>query len=108
MQELIALVDTGFTGELKVSPQTAQELGLEITHTQTIALGDGSSVIWSAALPYVSIEHKKLEVSVLIAQGPTIIGVSLLKNFGYTLTLNFPEDMFVLQSKETGLFSVDE
>ena len=39
-QELIALVDTGFTSELKLSEEVASQLGLSTTHTEKVILAD--------------------------------------------------------------------
>ena len=108
VQDLLALVDTGFTGELKVSPNIAQELGLETTDVRTVSLGDGKPTVWGSGLATVSMEGVQKEVSVLIGDGPTIIGVSLLRNFGYTLTMDFQSDTFFLQKKSDGVFDVDE
>ena len=101
VQELIALVDTGFTGELKVSPDTATELGLEITHAEPVSLGNDQVVNMSASLALVSMEGTKNVVNVLISQGKPIIGVSLLRKFGYTLTIDFKFNALELRSTST-------
>lgn len=85
MQEIVALVDTGFTGELKISPEKVSELGLRITHTQPISLADESKVNMPASLALVLMKGVVNIVSVLISKGRPIIGVGLLKRFGYTL-----------------------
>src|SRR3989338_3860829 len=89
VQDLIALVDTGFTGELKISPEKAIELGLQTTHTEPVILADEKTVNMEASLALVSMEGSANTVSVLIAQGIPIIGVSLLRRFGYTLNIDF-------------------
>lgn len=53
VQDIVALVDTGFTGELKISPDKLPELGLQITNTQPVTLGDGRTINMSASLAYV-------------------------------------------------------
>src|SRR3989344_2292176 len=79
VQEIIALVDTGFTGELKISPEKAVELGLRTTHTEPVTLADEKTINMRASLALVSMEGAVNVVSVLIAQGIPIIGVSLLR-----------------------------
>lgn len=97
VQEVVALVDTGFTGELKISPEKATELGLEITHTEPVTLGDDKTVDMEASLAMVSMEGNPNVVSVLIAQGIPIIGVGLLRRFGYALNMDVKYNSLVLQ-----------
>ena len=103
MQEFLALVDTGFTGELKVSPEAAEELGLVVTDVRTVSQADGKPTVWGSGLAYVSLEGTKRQVSVLIGPGQPIIGVRLLKNFGYILTMNFSAENFYLKRIEESL-----
>ncbi|MDP1688681.1 MAG: hypothetical protein Q8L47_00940 [bacterium] len=97
VQEIVALVDTGFTGELKISPEKAFELGLQTTHTEPVTLADEKTVNMQASLALVSMEGSANVVSVLIAQGIPIIGVSLLRRFGYTLNIDFKYNSLTLQ-----------
>lgn len=97
VQELVALVDTGFTGELKIPPDKVSELGLEVTHAEPVSLADEKVVNMSASLTYVSMEGVSSVVNVIIGEGIAIIGVGLLKKFGYTLNINFKYNMLVLK-----------
>lgn len=97
VQETIALVDTGFTGELKISPEKALELGLEITHTEPVTLADENTVNMEASLALVSIEGIANVVNVLVAKGMPIIGVGLLRRFGYALNMEVKYNSLILQ-----------
>lgn len=97
VQEIITLVDTGFTGELKVSPTLASQLGLQTTHTQPVTLADEKTVDMQASLALVSMEGVTNVISVLVAQGMPIIGVGLLRRFGYVLNIDFKYDSLILQ-----------
>ena len=97
VQEIVALVDTGFTGELKVPPDKAVELGLEITHAESVALADEKTVPMGASLAVVSMEGTAKVVNVLVGKGVAIIGVGLLQRFGYTLTIDFKQNTLLLQ-----------
>ena len=97
VQEIIALVDTGFTGELKVSPAVASQLGLQTTHTEPVRLADENTVNMPASLALVSMEGVRNVVNVLIAQGIPIIGVGLLRRFGYALNIEFKYNSLILQ-----------
>jgi clan AA aspartic protease len=99
VQDLIVLVDTGFTGELKVTPQFAKELGIETTDVRTINMADGRSLACPLGLAYVSLEKVQKEVSVLIVEGMPVIGVRLLRELDYILKADFPSNEFTLQKK---------
>ncbi len=97
VQEVVALVDTGFTGELKISPEKAVELGLETTHAEPVMLADGNTINMRASLAVVAMEKSENVVNVLIGQGQPTIGVGLLRRFGYGLHINFKRDSLILQ-----------
>lgn len=96
VQELVALVDTGFTGELKVSPATATELGLTISHAEPVSLADDQIVTMPASLANVVMEGDKKAVDVLVGEGQPTIGVGLLKRFCYHLEIDFSRDQVSL------------
>ena len=97
VQETVALVDTGFTGELKISPEKAFELGLQITHAEPVTLADEKTVIMRASLALVSMEGIMNVVNVLVSQGIPIIGVGLLRRFGYALNMDVRYNSLILQ-----------
>ena len=96
-RDITALIDTGFTGELKISSREAMELGIEATHMELVTLADENTVGMSAGLIQVSMESNQKTVEVLISDGMPIIGVGLLKKFGYILTINFPANLVSLK-----------
>lgn len=87
-QEFPALVDTGFTAELKISQQQADELGLEITYAESILLGNDETVPMQGSVALISMEGVAKVVNVLVSKGEAIIGVGLLRKFGYELHMN--------------------
>ncbi|MBI2551920.1 hypothetical protein HYW17_01300 [Candidatus Uhrbacteria bacterium] len=97
VQEIVALIDTGFTGELKIPPKKVAELGLEISHTEPVSLANEEIVHWDAALAEVSMENTVHVVSVLVGRGIPLVGVGLLKRFRYSLYIDFPHDTLTLQ-----------
>jgi predicted aspartyl protease len=100
LQEVIVLVDTGYTGEVKLTPQQVKELGIEVTHTRDVRYGDGKPVSREYGIARVSLEGTQKTASVLIDEGVSVIGVQLLRDFGYTLTVDFLANEFLLQKKD--------
>ena len=97
VQDIVALIDTGFSGELKVSPSVSSELGLVVTHTQGVLLGNDTGIETPAALVYILMEGTMEEVSVLITPGTGAIGTGLLKRFGYKLIVDFKNSKVQLE-----------
>lgn len=97
VQEIIALVDTGFTGELKISSEKASELGLQTTHTERVILADENEVYMQGSLAVVSLEGIANVVNVLISKGIPIIGMNFLRRYGYILNMNVKQDSLILQ-----------
>ena len=89
IQKIVAIVDTGFSGEIKVSPDVANELGLTPTHIQPVLLANEEIAKVPASLAFVVIEGEKEEVGVLVAKGMPIMGVGLLSRLGFKLTVDF-------------------
>lgn len=96
-QRIIVLVDTGFTGELKLSSKEAMELGIVPTHMERIQLADGKSINMFAGLASVTMEGVENDVDVFISGGIPIIGIGLLRRFGYNLNIDFKKDIILLQ-----------
>ena len=97
VQDTVVLVDTGFTGELKISPEKALELGLQITHTERVTLADEKTVYMQASLALVSMEGVMNVVNVLVSQGTPLVGVGLLRRFGYALNMDVKYNSLILQ-----------
>lgn len=97
VQEFVALVDTGFTGELKISPEKALELGLQTTHTERVTLADENEVFMQASLALVNLEGVANVVNVLISKGIPTIGVGLLRRYSYILNMDVKYNSLILQ-----------
>jgi len=97
VQEVIALIDTGFSGELKIPLKMVEELGLEITHAEEVLLANGEHTYMHASLAFVAMEGETKEVNVLISEGPAVIGGGLLKLFGHKLTIDYKRESVALE-----------
>jgi predicted aspartyl protease len=83
VQNINLILDTGFTGDLQVTPKIAQQLGLKIVGATPIQLASGTIVSTSFAIAYTSMEGKTNLVQVLISNGMPLAGISFLSKFGY-------------------------
>ena len=77
------LLDTGFTGDLQITPQLAKDLGLEMTGIEKMIVADGSIVSVSTSFAFVELEGVKKYIRVLISESISLAGISLLSRFQY-------------------------
>jgi clan AA aspartic protease len=97
VQEIPAMVDTGFSGELKIPDRMIAELGLRVTHAQTVLLADGTTATMQACLVFVMMEGVKREITALISSGPAVVGGTLLKHFSYKLIVDYRSESVLLE-----------
>lgn len=99
LQSPLAILDTGFTGDVLITPQIAKDLGLEVSGVTNArnANGDISAVYTSRAL--VEMEGSKNFVQVLIADSFPLIGINFLTKFGYTAIVDCKARTLMLENR---------
>ena len=83
VQTPVFILDTGFSGDLQVTPEIAQQLGLTVSGVTPAKIADGSVIQTPTALAIAAMEGAASLVQVLIAQSPPLAGISLLTKFHY-------------------------
>ena len=77
------VLDTGFTGDLKVTPDTAQKLGLIPFAIEEVAVADGQRIDAGIAMVIAHLENAAGPIIALIAPGAQLAGIGLFTKFGY-------------------------
>lgn len=77
------ILDTGFSGDLKVDRQTAFELGIEKLDVTHIDNANGQRIPVGFAYGFAELEGKKKSVEIIVADGPHLLGINFLSTFGY-------------------------
>jgi len=77
------ILDTGFSGDLKIDLQTAVELGIKELDMKYIYNANGQRVPVGFAYGFAELENKKKSVEIIVADGPHLLGISFLASFGY-------------------------
>ncbi|TSC77515.1 MAG: hypothetical protein G01um101424_362 [Parcubacteria group bacterium Gr01-1014_24] len=77
------ILDTGFTGDLQVTPKIANELGLDVAGVTTARIANGQIVQVPTALALALMEGEVQSVQVLISESFPLAGISFLSKFGY-------------------------
>jgi len=77
------ILDTGFTGDIQITPKIAKELGLRITGVTKARIANGDVVNIPVALAFASMEGTTKYINVLISESMPLAGISFLTKFGY-------------------------
>ena len=96
VQRPYVVLDTGFTGDLQVTPQIAQELNLIVTGVTPVRTATGDVANLPTANAIVSMEGITNYVQVLISRGFPLAGISFLVKFRYRALVDY-HGMVLLQ-----------
>jgi len=83
VQAPFVILDTGFTGDLQVTPKIAVELGLKIVGVTKTQIANGQVIQVPVALAIASMEGAANYIQVLISDSFPLAGISFLTKFGY-------------------------
>jgi len=92
------ILDTGFTGDLQVTPKIALELGLKITGVTRARIANGDVVSVPVALALASMEGATNFINVLISESMPLAGISFLTKFGYKATVDCKYRTVILEN----------
>ncbi|MBI2635158.1 MAG: hypothetical protein HYW79_01275 [Parcubacteria group bacterium] len=83
VQAPFVVLDTGFTGDLQVTPKIATELGLKVVGITKTQIANGQIIQVPVALAIASMEGATNYIQVLISDSFPLAGISFLTKFGY-------------------------
>lgn len=88
VQAPFVILDTGFTGDLQVTPKIATELGLQTIGVTNVQIANGQVVSVPMAIAFASMEGIKNYIQVLISDSVPLAGISFLSKFNYKATVD--------------------
>lgn len=91
VQDIPALIDTGFDGDVRVSREEAKYLNLITEHVQVLGFADGSTKDVPGSVGYVEFNNMINVVNITILDGGSTIGMGFLKKFNAILTINLKQ-----------------
>ena len=97
VQAPFVVLDTGFTGDLQVTPKIAKELGLQVVGVTPSRIANGQVVQVSSALAIAAMEGVVNYIQVLISESMPLAGISFLSKFGYKATVDCKYRTVVLE-----------
>lgn len=77
------ILDTGFTGDLQVTPEIARELNLKVVGVTKMQIANGQIVEVPVALAIAAMEGVINNIEVLISENMPLVGISFLSKFSY-------------------------
>ena len=80
-EDVEAVIDTGFSGFLTLSPALVVGLQLLPWGTSEFTLGDGSEAIFDVYIVTLLWDGQERDIFVLAAEGGPLVGMSLLEGF---------------------------
>lgn len=83
VQALFVVLDTGFTGDLQVTPKIAKELGLRVVGVTKSRIANGQVITVPTALALASMEKAVNYIQVLISNSIPLAGIGFLSKFSY-------------------------
>lgn len=84
----VFVMDTGFSGDLKIDEQLARELGVIAIEEGHIANAQGEKIRVGRTRGYVELEGRKILVSIFILTGAQLAGIGLFSAFGYKVVVD--------------------
>lgn len=97
VQAPFVVLDTGFTGDLQVTPKIAKELGLQVVGVTSSRIANGEVVQVPTALALAAMEGAVNYIQVLISESMPLVGISFLQKFDYKATIDCKYKMVSLE-----------
>ena len=95
---LACILDTGFSGYLKIDEQAASDLGIVSDMDMYGVNANGEKMSGRVAYAYVELEKRKMLVEILIFNGPALAGIGLFASFGYKVVVDCKNKSVHLES----------
>lgn len=83
VQAPFVVLDTGFTGDLQVTPKIARELGLQVVGVTKTQIASGQVIEVPVALAIAAMEGAVNYIQVLISESMPLAGISFFSKFSY-------------------------
>jgi len=97
VQTPFVILDTGFTGDLQVTPKIAVELGLQIVGVTKTQIANGDVIEVPVALAIAAMEGAINRIQVLISESMPLVGISFLSKFGYKASVDCKYKIMTLE-----------
>ncbi len=77
------VLDTGFTGDIAVTEQMANDLGLKFDSVSPMQTATGKIEYMSTATAFATMEGETLYITAILVKGKPLLGISFMQKFNY-------------------------
>jgi predicted aspartyl protease len=101
VQAPFMILDTGFTGDIQVTPKIAKELGLQVVGVTKSRIANGLIIDVQTALALSSMEGVVNYIQVLISESMPLAGIGFFTKFGYRAIIDCKHRTISLEKVNT-------
>ncbi len=88
VQKPLAILDTGFSGDLQVTPKIAKQLQLVSAGTVNVKIANGQVVQVPISKAVSSMEGAQKYIEVLVAESTPLVGIGFFSKFSYKVVVD--------------------
>jgi len=86
------VLDTGFSGDLKIDEQTAADLGIVATQSDMPFMNaNGERIFTDVAQGFAEMEGRRAPIRILVGSGMPLVGSRLFSVFGYRAVVDYKD-----------------
>lgn len=92
------VLDTGFSGDLKIDEQVAKELGV-VAGVQGMRFrnANGESIFAKSVHGFAELEGRRVPIKILVVDGMSLAGMGLFGAFGYRISIDCKNEEVYLE-----------
>ena len=98
---ITAILDTGFSGDLQITPRIVQELSLPSFGTIEARIANGAIVTVPVVLAATTLEGVHKQIQVLVSNSTPLVGIDLLSKFSYKAVVDCKNKTVALQKVQS-------
>lgn len=95
-----AILDTGFSGDLQITPKIVEELDLPSVGMAKAKIANGATVKVNVVLAASVMEGISKDVQVLVSNGTPLAGINFLSKFSYKAIVDCKNKTVALQKAQ--------
>jgi predicted aspartyl protease len=88
MMDITFVLDTGFSGDLKIDDSTANDLGIFLANQTDFTNANGEIISAGFVLGYAEMENRRAPIKIIIVSGSRLAGMGLFMVFGYQAVID--------------------
>lgn len=77
------VLDTGFSGDIAITEEMAEDLGVRFDTTVCMQAATGEARLFPATTVFATMEGKTLYVTAVLVKGKPLLGITFMQKFNY-------------------------